>query len=59
LIPEFDDKYFKECLQELMQNEVLTQEMGKASLALIREFEISKIAEKYYQFIISNENKTH
>jgi GalNAc-alpha-(1->4)-GalNAc-alpha-(1->3)-diNAcBac-PP-undecaprenol alpha-1,4-N-acetyl-D-galactosaminyltransferase len=57
LIPQFEDSYFKECLQELMQNDALANQMGKASKELIREFEISKIAEKYYQFIVSNENK--
>jgi GalNAc-alpha-(1->4)-GalNAc-alpha-(1->3)-diNAcBac-PP-undecaprenol alpha-1,4-N-acetyl-D-galactosaminyltransferase len=56
LIPEFDDSYFKECLQELMQNDALATQMGQVSKELIQEFEIGKISEKYYQFIISNEN---
>jgi glycosyltransferase involved in cell wall biosynthesis len=52
LIPEREEVVFQQKLNLLMQEESLREKMGKEAEIKIKEFEVQKIAQQFYDFII-------
>jgi GalNAc-alpha-(1->4)-GalNAc-alpha-(1->3)-diNAcBac-PP-undecaprenol alpha-1,4-N-acetyl-D-galactosaminyltransferase len=53
LAPLFDEPAFETKLERLMQNEGLRKEMGARGKEKIQDFSQEKIAEEFYQFILT------
>ena len=54
LIPVGDEKQYKEKLQLLMKNEELRSRFGAAAREKMKEFEASKIAKRFFEFIMGS-----
>ncbi len=54
LVPLFDYKQFEEKLAYLMNDKQLRESMGTNAQESVKQFEVSKIAEQFYRFIINN-----
>lgn len=51
LVPLFDDNCFKQRLVELMDDDERRNQMGQAAKESIKEFDVDRIVDKFYQFI--------
>ena len=56
LVPVFDDEQFAERLDLLMSNEEMRKAFGKRAFEDIQSFSISKIGDKYLNFILDQNN---